>query len=201
MNTLLNKITTSALLLILAFVPAIAQKAKAPVKKSGKPSEKVAPPTTTPTKDVDGFSLIGKSVPEVSLLDFENNQSVPLSKFKGKLTIITFWATWCGPCIKEMPAFSKLVEDYQGKLQVIAIATGDDRTDTLAFKNKHPDYQVTWLLDPDWEKDDSNLAKSFGIIGLPTNLFIEADGKVVDYWRGLENTEALVKKVQELMVK
>ncbi len=201
MNKLLNKITTSALLLILAFVPAIAQKAKAPAKKPGKPSEQVAAPTTAPTKDVDGFSLIGKSVPEVSLLDFENNQSVPFSKFKGKITIITFWATWCGPCIKEMPAFSKLVEDYQGKLQVIAIATGDDRVDTLAFKNKHPDYKVTWLLDPDWEKDESNLAKSFGIIGLPTNLFIDADGKVVDYWRGLENTDALVKKVQELMAK
>jgi thiol-disulfide isomerase/thioredoxin len=201
MNKLSNKITVSALLFMLALVPAIAQKAKAPVKKSVTTPAKIAAPTAAPVKDVDGFSLIGKPVPDVTLLDFEKNQPVQLSKFKGKLTIITFWATWCGPCIKEMPAFSKLVEDYQGKLQVIAIATGDDRTDTLAFKNKHSDYQVTWLLDPDWEKDSSNLAKSFGIIGLPTNLFIDADGKVVDYWRGLENTEALVKKVQELMAK
>ena len=201
MNKLSNKITVSALLFMLALVPAIAQKAKAPVKKSVNTPAKVAAPTAAPVKDIDGFSLIGKPVPDVTLLDFEKNQPVQLSKFKGKLTIITFWATWCGPCIKEMPAFSKLVEDYQGKLQVIAIATGDERTDTLAFKNKHPDYQVTWLLDPDWEKDSSNLAKSFGIIGLPTNLFIDADGKVVDYWRGLENTEALVKKVQELMAK
>jgi thiol-disulfide isomerase/thioredoxin len=189
--------TISVLLFFIVAVPAIAQKAKAPVKKSVQPPAK----NPAPAKDVDGFSLIGKPVPDVKLLDFENNQSVPLSKFKGKLTIITFWATWCGPCIKEMPAFSKLVEDSQGKLQVIAIATGDDRVDTLAFKNKHPDYKVTWLLDPDWEKDESSLAKSFGIIGLPTNLFIDADGKVVDYWRGLENTEALVKKVQELMAK
>ena len=201
MNKLFNTISVSALLFFLVVVPAFAQKAKAPVKKSVQAPAKVAVPTPASSKDVDGFSLIGKAVPDVALLDFENNKSVPLSKFKGKLTIITFWATWCGPCIKEMPAFSKLVEDYQGKLQVIAIATGDDRVDTLAFKNKHPDYKVTWLLDPDWEKDESNLAKSFGIIGLPTNLFIDADGKVVDYWRGLENTEALVKKVQELMAK
>ena len=189
--------TISVLLFFLVVVPVIAQKAKTPAKKTEPAPAKIA----APTKDVEGFSLIGKPVPEVSLLDFDSNQSVPFSKFKGKITIITFWATWCGPCIKEMPAFSKLVEDSQGKLQVIAIATGDDRATTLAFKNKHPDYKVTWLLDPDWEKDESSLAKSFGIIGLPTNLFIDADGKVVDYWRGLENTEALVKKVQELMAK
>ena len=189
--------TISVLLFFLVVVPVIAQKAKTPAKKTAPAPAKIA----TPTKDVDGFSLIGKPVPEVSLLDFETNQPVPFSKFKGKITIITFWATWCGPCIKEMPAFSKLVEEYQGKLQVIAIATGDDRATTLAFKNKNPDYKVTWLLDPDWEKDESRLAKSFGIIGLPTNLFIDANGKVVDYWWGLENTEALVKKVQELMAK
>ena len=201
MNKFSNKITISALCLVFTLAPTFAQKAKAPAKKTAPTPAKTAAPTKAPAKDVDGFSLIGKPVPEVSLLDFETNQPVPFSKFKGKITIITFWATWCGPCIKEMPAFSKLVEDSQGKLQVIAIATGDDRATTLAFKNKHPDYKVTWLLDPDWEKDESNLAKSYGIIGLPTNLFIDAEGKVVDYWRGLENTEALVKKVQELMGK
>ncbi len=201
MNKLSNKLLISALLLTLFVTPALAQKAKAPMKKAVKtPAKTVAPPPAL-IKDIDGFSLIGKPLPDVTLLDFEKNLPIKLSEFKGKLTIITFWATWCGPCIKEMPAFSKLVEDYQGKLQVLAIATGDERADTLAFKNKHPDYKVTWLLDPDWEKDSSNLAKSFGIIGLPTNLFIDANGKVVDYWRGLENTEALVKKVQELMTK
>ena len=60
-------------------------------------------------------------------------------------------------------------------------------------------HKFTWLIDPEGEKEDSALAQAFGITGLPTNVFIDADGKVVDYWRGLESSEALVKKIQGLM--
>lgn len=145
-------------------------------------------------------TLRGKPMPEVSVQDFDA-KSVKLTNFKGKATIITFWATWCSPCIKEMPHFSKLVEDYQGKLQVLAVAIGDTREDTLNFAKKNPSYKVTWLFDPEEDIEASPVTKAFGITGLPTNLFIDADGKVVDYWRGLGSTEDLVKKIQGLMAK
>lgn len=144
--------------------------------------------------------LLGKPMPEASAQDFDA-KSVKLTQFKGKPTIITFWATWCSPCIKEMPHFSKLVEDYQGKLQVLAVAVGDTREDTLNFAKKNPTYKVTWLFDPEEDIEASPVTKAFGITGLPTNLFIDADGRIVDYWRGLESTEALVKKIQGLMAK
>jgi len=145
-------------------------------------------------------TLLGKAMPEVAVQDFDA-KSVKLTQFKGKATIITFWATWCSPCIKEMPHFSKLVEDYQGKLQVLAIAVGDTREDTLNFAKKNPTYKVTWLFDPEEDIEASPVTKAFGIIGLPTNLFIDADGKIVDYWRGLGSTDNLVKKIQRLMAK
>lgn len=144
--------------------------------------------------------LLGKPMPEVSVQDLDA-KSVKLAQFKGKPTIITFWATWCSPCIKEMPHFSKLVEDYQGKLQVLAVAVGDTREDTLNYAKKNPTYKVTWLFDPEEDIEVSPVTKAFGLTGLPTNLFIDADGKIVEYWRGLESPEALVKKVQGLMAK
>lgn len=144
--------------------------------------------------------LLGKSMPDVSVQDFDG-KSVKLAQFKGKPTIITFWATWCSPCIKEMPHFSKLVEEYQGKLQVLAVAVGDTREDTLNFAKKNPAYKVTWLFDPEEDIEASPVAKAIGLTGLPTNLFLDADGKVVDYWRGLGSTDDLVKKIQGLMAK
>lgn len=144
--------------------------------------------------------LLGQPIPEASVEDF-NAKSIKLTNFKGKPTIITFWATWCSPCIKEMPHFSKLVEEYQGRLQVLAVAVGDTREDTLNFAKKNPTYKVTWLFDPEEDIEASPVSKAFGLTGLPTNLFIDADGKIVDYWRGLGSTDDLVKKIQGLMAK
>lgn len=151
------------------------------------------PAVTEPT-------LLGKAMPAVTVQDLDA-KPIKLTQFKGKATIITFWATWCSPCIKEMPHFSKLVEEYQGKLQVLAVAVGDTREDTLNFAKKNSTYKVTWLFDPEEDIEISPVTKAFGITGLPTNLFLDADGKVVDYWRGLESTDALVKKIQGLMAK
>ena len=74
-----------------------------------------------PKPAVTEQTLLGKPMPDVTVEDLQA-KPIKLAQFKGKPTVITFWATWCSPCIKEMPHFSKLVEAYQGKLQVLAIA-------------------------------------------------------------------------------
>lgn len=144
--------------------------------------------------------LLGAVAPDVTVHDLDA-KPVKLSQFKGRATVITFWATWCGPCIKEMPTFSKLVEESQGKLQVLAVAMLDTPADTTNFAKKNPTHKFTWLLDPEGEKEDSAIAKAFGVTGLPTNVFLDAEGKVVEYWRGLESSEALVKKIQSLLAR
>ena len=153
-----------------------------------------------PKSAVSEPTLLGQPMPDVAVEDLQA-KPIKITQFKGKPTIITFWATWCSPCIKEMPHFSKLVEEYQGKLQVLVIAVGDTREDTMNFMKKNPSYKFTWLFDPAEDMETSPVTKAFGLSGLPTNLFIDANGKVVDYWRGLESTEALVKKIQGLMAK
>ncbi len=153
-----------------------------------------------PKPSVTEQTLLGQPMPDVMVQDLDA-KPIKLAQFKGKPTIITFWATWCSPCIKEMPHFSQLVEEYQGKLQVLAIAVGDTREDTMNFSKKNPRYKFAWLFDPAEDMETSPVTKAFGLTGLPTNLFLAADGKVVDYWRGLESPEALVKKIQGLMAK
>ncbi|MFQ9705393.1 MAG: TlpA family protein disulfide reductase [Enterocloster clostridioformis] len=52
--------------------------------------------------------------------------SITLSELQGKPVIINFWATWCGPCVKEMPAFERLKDDFGDKIGIIAVNCGDD---------------------------------------------------------------------------
>ena len=51
--------------------------------------------------------------------------SITLSELQGKPVIINFWATWCGPCVKEMPAFERLKDDFGDKIGIIAVKCGD----------------------------------------------------------------------------
>ena len=157
-------------------------------------------PAAAATPGAATKQLVGRALPDVSVQDYDL-KPVKFSTFKGKPAIITFWATWCGPCVREMPTFQKLLDDYKGRLQILAVATSDARPDSIAFIKKHPEYRFTFLHDPDWQGGNSRLAEAFGIVGLPTNLFIDAKGAVVDVWLGSGNEAALVKRVQGLMAK
>ncbi|MFN7927774.1 MAG: hypothetical protein U0Y68_07480 [Blastocatellia bacterium] len=85
-------------------------------------------------------------------------------------------------------------------MQVLAVAMLDTPADTTNFA-QNPCLQIHLALDPEGEEEDSAIAKAFGMTGLPTNVFLDADGKVIDYWRGLESSATLVKKVQGLLAK
>ena len=66
--------------------------------------------------------VLGEAAPTFSVLDI-NNQEVDLSKLKGKLVFLNFWATWCGGCVAEIPELNKLVEKYKGKnIEFIAVS-------------------------------------------------------------------------------
>ncbi len=103
-----------------------------------------------------------------------------LADFKGKPTIIHIWATWCGPCLKELPEFSDFVKKYKHKYNIIAVSA--DVSDSLAETQK--------IVDDLWREKNYNsvrmvydfeaqLSRGFGIAGVPTTIFLNADGKEI----------------------
>jgi thiol-disulfide isomerase/thioredoxin len=144
-------------------------------------------------------ALIGKPVPPDAVAEDYAGKAVKLASLAGRPTIITFWATWCGPCVKEMPTFQKLLDSYGGKLQVVAIAMMDPKPSAAAFIKKHPEYRFVFLHDPAADTGESKLAPAFGIVGLPTNLFLDAKGVVRDKWLGSASEAALIEHVRQLM--
>jgi peroxiredoxin len=129
----------------------------------------------------------GQVAPSFSLNDAEGNVH-SLSDFKGKYVVLDFWASWCGPCKKEMPFMKKLYKKYHAKgLEMIAISTDKDRDAWLKAKNK--------LNMPYLQLHDKNgvAANSYFVRGIPYVLLIDPKGNILAIERG-EALESLIKQ-------
>ena len=81
-------------------------------------------------------SIIGKPAPNFTLMD-KNNKQVSLSDFKGKYVLLDFWATWCRPCIAEIPNLKKIKKDFGGeKFEIISVCIDRDNPGTIATWNR-----------------------------------------------------------------
>jgi len=137
--------------------------------------------------------VIGKHRPDFQLTDTENAQR-SINEWDGKVLLVNFWATWCPPCKKEMPAFIELQEQYETQgFQVIGVALDDmdsvtDFGDTLGVN--YP------LLIAEYAGID--LARQYGnnIGALPFSAFVGRDGKIM-----LTKTGELSKKQVEDIIK
>ena len=130
--------------------------------------------------------------PEVGVTDMEG-KPVKLADFKGKLLVLNLWATWCLPCLEEMPSLEQLQINIPDKLLVIAVS--EDRggkTVVEPFLEKLGLKKVKIYLDP-----KSDVGHAFEVRGLPTSIVIGADGKVLGKvegaadWDSVEMRDAL----------
>jgi len=109
-----------------------------------------------------------------------NGKELSLEAYKGKVVLLNFWATWCGPCRSEIPSLIRLQEEYKDRLQIIGMDVDDDDKEQLrAFvKAKGINYPVAMTSVP------VRLAYG-GISALPTLFVINQDSKVVQKHVGL----------------
>ncbi|HEX6821291.1 MAG TPA: TlpA disulfide reductase family protein [Candidatus Sulfotelmatobacter sp.] len=119
--------------------------------------------------------------PELKAKDLDGKE-LSLDAYKGKVVLLNFWATWCGPCRAEIPSLIRMQEAYKERLQVIGMDVDDENEEQLrAFvKNQGINYPVAMT------SDTVRLAYG-GIAALPTVFVINRDSKVVQKHVGLFN--------------
>jgi len=123
-------------------------------------------------------SQVGNLAPPFTLKDINNNE-VKLSDFRGKIVIVNFWATWCGPCKEELPFFQAISDNRSAEdLAILAISKESKATVLNWINSQEKEYTFTFLLD---SKGEVNTL--YDVDTLPTTFFIDAEG--------------IIRKVQE----
>jgi thiol-disulfide isomerase/thioredoxin len=112
--------------------------------------------------------------PAISFADLAGN-TLSLSEFAGKIILVNLWATWCEPCLREMPSLERLQARLGDKITVVAIS--EDRGGSKAVEPliaKLGLKSVKTYLDP-----KSTAERAFAVQGLPTSFLIDREGKVL----------------------
>lgn len=117
-----------------------------------------------------------KQLEQLSLSDMENNTR-SLSEYRGKPVLVNFWASWCRPCVKEMPALQRLQDAFSyDEFQVVAVNISENRASIENFLN-----QQETRLSMDILIDEKGTALGSKLIDvMPSSFVLDADGKVLE---------------------
>jgi len=122
-----------------------------------------------------------------------NGEEITLSKLKGKVVVLNFWATWCPPCRSEMPLFNRVYEKYRDRgFEIIAISTDSSERQVKKFIKE---FGIKFPV----VMDKQNLVSKYNVSGLPTSFLIDRDGKIIKVRLG-EYVE-IEKDLKKLFVK
>ena len=115
---------------------------------------------------------LGKPIPEIVLPDLQG-QTFHLSKARGRVVLINFWASWCPPCVEEMPSLEKLHQTLREKgLDVVAVSVDDDRDIIERFKKEHG---LTFTILHD---EGAKVANRFQTYKFPETYVVDREGRL-----------------------
>ena len=133
----------------------------------------------------------GAIFPEFDVKDLAG-QPLSLVNYKGKLVILDFWATWCGPCVKELPNLLKVYNQHHGQgLEVIGISLDEDEAALKAFLKEK---QIPWPQFFDGKGWENQLAQKYGIRSVPATFLLDGQGRILAKGLRGQNLEQAVTK-------
>lgn len=146
---------------------------------------------SAPAPVANNRSAQPQAAPDFTLKSIDG-QPVTLSSFRGKVVLLDFWATWCTPCRSEIPRFVEWQQKYRDKgLVVLGVSMDDSSKDAANYVRE---MKITYPV----VMGSSDVADSYGgVLGLPVNLLISRDGKILNKYVGATDLNALEKQIAE----
>ena len=123
------------------------------------------------TADRQAPAMLGKT------LEGENRT---IQDYEGRVLLLNFWAVWCSPCLVELPHLLDIKRTYESEgLDILAINVLGTKPKLLRYLQKHP-VELTHLHDED------KVAKTYGVINLPTIVLVDGEGIILNRWEGAD---------------
>ena len=151
------------------------------------PSASGSETTGVPGQDLSEQRAV---IENATFADLDGNP-VSLDQFEGKLVLIDFWESWCGPCLQVFPAMADLREEYPDDFVVLAVTVGltEGPEEAKAFIEEN-DYPFTWLY------DENSVFDQLGASGIPYKLFVSPSGELLEIEMGSRGREGDYKKTK-----
>lgn len=133
------------------------------------------------SKRMEDLRMLKEGTDSPVFTNYENYSggTTSLSDLKGKFVYIDIWATWCNPCLAEIPAFKELVKKYKGKNITFVSISIDEASDKETWRRMIQEKETDWMqlfADNDWK---SEFVKNYGINAIPHFIFLDPDGKII----------------------
>jgi len=133
--------------------------------------------------------------PDFSLKDL-SGRPVTLLSLRGKVVLLNFWATWCPPCISEMPVFNRLYKEMRARgLEVVAISADRSEGYVRDYTSKHSlDFRVLY-------DESRDVVKRYKVFSMPTTFLIDKNGFIVEKFFGEYDwtDQEIKKKIEKLL--
>jgi peroxiredoxin len=121
-------------------------------------------------------TAIGQPAPEINLPS-PDGKEIALSSLKGKIVLIDFWASWCGPCRKEMPTVVKAYSKFKNKgFEIFGVSLDQDKSRWVEAIQKD---QITWPQVSDLQQWQSSVVRQYNIQGIPYTVLVDREGKIL----------------------
>ena len=120
--------------------------------------------------------IVGKVFPDFNEKDLDG-EPLSVSKYKGKVVLVDFWATWCGPCIGELPNVLEAYKKHHDQgFEIIGISLDSDKAKLTSFLKQK---EMTWKQYFDGKGWQTKLAQDYGVNSIPATYLLDREGKIV----------------------
>ena len=153
------------------------------------------------SEDSPGFATDTDISPEVAdgtdlsdlTFDLFDGGTGTLADYEGTPLVVNFFASWCPPCVREMPEFQEVFEQLDGRVAFLGLSQDQSPQDALALVEKTGvTYDVGWDL-------DLEVYGATGSIAMPTTAFVSPSGELLDTFAGALDTDALAELVEDVL--
>jgi peroxiredoxin len=131
---------------------------------------------------------VGRMAPDFTLPTLDGAQ-FRLSEQRGKPVVLNFWATWCGPCQRELPALQKAAEHFGDDVVFVGVDQGEEAAIVQSYVDK---LGLTFTIPMDAE---GQVGLDWNVQGLPTTFFIDRSGVIRSLWMGEMNSVTLAENI------